>query len=81
MHALTRLTLRDELDILQRALTIDVIDCDAKGSVRKLVEVWKKQNPHIVTRWDAFLTLLHTNTTIEYTMFFIAIRELTGLLK
>lgn len=80
--ALTRLTIRDELDILQRALTLAVIKTDEKeANIAVLIEKWEENNPRIVARWDDFLSQLHRSTTVEYSMFFIAIHELTGLLK
>lgn len=81
-HALTRLTLRDELDTLQKALTVAIMRLD-KGEmdVYQLIDNWVATNKRTVDRWDSFLSILHSNTTIEYTMFFIAIRELTELVK
>jgi glutamate dehydrogenase len=79
--ALTRLTLRDELDILQRALTLAVAKVDeAEPNIGELIEKWAHNNPRIVARWDDFLSQLHRSSTVEYSMFFIAIHELTGLL-
>lgn len=78
--ALTRLTLRDELDILQRALTLSVAKVDqAESDIKKLIEKWANKNPRIVSRWDEFLEQLHRSSTVEYSMFFIAIHELSGL--
>ena len=81
-HALTRLTLRDELDILQRTLTVSIIKIDeGESDVTLLIEKWIASNQRIVGRWDKFLAMLHSSASIEYTMFFIAIRELTGLIQ
>lgn len=81
-HALTRLTLRDELDALQQALTIAISLVDeGEADVKMLIDKWVNLNQRTVKRWDRFLSILHAHVTIEYSMFFIAIRELTGLLQ
>lgn len=80
-NALARLTLRDEFDIAQRALTVAIMKHDLKESnAHKLVEKWMSKNGRILERWDRLLSLLHGSTNIEYTMFFIAVRELLGLI-
>ncbi|EKD73766.1 MAG: hypothetical protein ACD_45C00193G0001 [uncultured bacterium] len=80
-NTMARLTLRDELDICQRAFTIAVMK-NATRSVAApvLIERWAKSHPALFVRWEQLLNLLHTSTQIEYTMFFIAIRELLGLI-
>ncbi len=80
-NTLARLTLRDELDIAQRALTIAIIkngsnDQDASALIHK----WMGKNKRLLERWDRLLAMLHGSTNVEYTMFFIAIRELMGLI-
>ncbi len=78
---LARLTLRDELDITQRLLTISVMKHDKnEKDVAKLIEKWMADNSRIMGRWDRLLTMLHSSNALDYTMFFIAIRELIGLL-
>lgn len=37
-------------------------------------------NRRWLDRWDRLLTTLHESSNIEYTMFFIALRELMGLI-
>lgn len=81
-NVLTRLTLRDELDILQRAITVAILNEDEDNMREKeLIEKWVNNNRLIVARWNALLLQLHNSSTIEYTMFFIAIRELSRLLR
>jgi glutamate dehydrogenase len=81
-HALTRLTLRDELDSLQQALTVSVSSVDeGETDVKILIDKWVNKNQRIVTRWERFLSMLHANDSVDYSMFFIAIRELNGLLQ
>ena len=80
-NALARLTLRDELDFAQRTLTISIMENSKKEETPlKLIEVWLKKNERAFSRWSKLLAMLHSSTQVEYTMFFIAIRELLGLL-
>jgi glutamate dehydrogenase len=80
-HALTRLTLRDELDSLQQALAVAILREDTQEpDPHKLIDKWVNNNQRTVARWDKFLSMLHSSATVEYTMFFIAIRELTALI-
>lgn len=80
-NALARLTLRDELDISQRALTVAIMNKNKKeSSTVKLIQKWVDDNQRALHRWDRLLSMLHGSTSIDYTMFFIAIRELIGLI-
>jgi glutamate dehydrogenase len=79
-NALARLTLRDELDIAQRALTIAIMKHDKKEvDVIKLIDNWTASHKRALLRWERLLSLLHSSTNIEYSMFFIATRELINL--
>jgi glutamate dehydrogenase len=81
-HILTRLILRDQLDILQQAITVGIMkESITEEDPKILIEMWIKNNQRIVKRWEQFLSILHSSPTIDYTMFFIAIRELTQLLE
>lgn len=79
-NALARLTLRDELDIAQRALTVSIIECDKKETdADKLINKWIMKNERPLKRWERLLGMLHASNTIDYTMFFIAMRELINI--
>ena len=81
-NVLARLTLRDELDVSQRALTIAIMKKDKKSmDPFKLIDQWLTDNETPLKRWNKLLEMLHGSTTIEYSMFFIAIRELLGLIQ
>lgn len=80
-NTLARLTLRDELDISQRALTVAIMNKDKKElNALKLIDRWVSQNQRALERWDRLLAMLHSSSQVDYTMFFIAIRELLGLI-
>lgn len=78
-NALARLTLRDELDALQKMLTVVVVHGNQKESnVKKLIAGWMQKHSRLLERWEQILQLLHGSTSIDYAMFFIALRELSG---
>ena len=77
-----RLTLRDELDVLQKQLTLVIILANKKETdITKLIEHWASKNIRTMERWDKILELLHGSTSVEYSMFFIALRELSNLIS
>lgn len=81
-NSLTRLTLRDELDRLQRALAVAVLKAsESNQEASKRIDQWVKENTRTIKRWEQFLSMLHASSSIDYTMFFISLRELNGLLK
>lgn len=80
-NAIARLTLRDELDVSQRALTVAIMKSGKKEpDAEKLINEWMSRNQRSIERWEKMLALLHGSNNIEYTMLFIAIRELLGLI-
>lgn len=80
-NILARLTLRDELDISQRQLTISIINHDKnEADVMNLIQKWANHNQRLIDRWHRILEMLHASNNLEYSMFFIAIRELIGLI-
>ena len=77
-NTLARLTLRDELDALQKMLTITVIRSNPKiVNSNELIEQWMTEHHRPLKRWEQVLQLLHGSTSIDYTMFFVALRELS----
>jgi glutamate dehydrogenase len=76
-NALARVTLRDELDILQKHITIMIMQNNKKEPhVDKLIQQWTATHKSIIVRWEEVLQLLHRSTIVDYTMFFIVLREL-----
>jgi len=74
-NSLARLTLRDELDILQKKLTVVIMNCGQKELDHA------KLNGSVMERWNKILALLHGSATVDYVMFFIALHELADLIK
>ena len=80
-NTLARLTLRDELDISQRALTVAIMSEHPKEQdTAALIQLWTEKNKRALDRWDRLLSMMHSSTDVDYTMFFIAVRELLGLI-
>lgn len=80
--SLARLTLRDELDICQRALTVAIMKHDQKdASTKDLISTWMTKNQRALHRWDQLMAMIHSSPNMDYTMFFIAIRELVGMIQ
>ncbi|MDR3478153.1 MAG: NAD-glutamate dehydrogenase [Gammaproteobacteria bacterium] len=79
---LARLTLRDELDVLQKLLTVVIMKHSKNESdPTKAIDLWIKHHHRPIDRWENILTMLHSSTSIDYVMFFIALRELSDLLE
>lgn len=75
---LARLTLRDQLDILQKYLTVVIMrNGKQSASVVTMIDHWMEKNTRAVERWEKMLQLLHGSSTIDYSMFFVALRELS----
>jgi len=81
-NALARLTLRDELDHLQRQLTIVMMNHSGKEmSIDNLIASWLKKNKDAFERWEKLITSVHSSATVDYTIFFIVLRELDNLVQ
>ncbi|MEO8964487.1 MAG: hypothetical protein ABI370_07440, partial [Gammaproteobacteria bacterium] len=81
-NTMARLSLRDELDGLQRRLAIVIMQTNKKEkNSNKLITQWLALNGHIQARWNILLEMLHSSPGIDYTMFFIALRELSDLIQ
>ena len=78
---LSRLTLRDELDTLQSLITVVIMKFSKKEpNADKAIESWIETNHRSMSRWEKILEMLHSSTSLDYSMFFIALRELADLI-
>lgn len=79
-EALSREALRDDLDWQQCQLTAGII-CfgEKKKDFMKSFEIWSESHTRLIERWRHVLANLRSSTTLNYTMFFVAIRELLDL--
>jgi glutamate dehydrogenase len=80
-EALSREALRDDLDWQQRQLTAGVIRQleKKKIDIECYVKSWSKSHTQLIERWNHILTNLRSSSQLNYTMFFVAIRELSDL--
>jgi glutamate dehydrogenase len=79
-NTLSRLTIRDELDIAQCALTVAVLKINnSEPDITKLIEKWIGNNSRVYARWDNLLKQLYSSNNVDYPMIFIAMRELINL--
>lgn len=80
--SLARLALRDELDVLQKKLTVVIIQNNSKSmDAHNIIEQWLTEHPRVSQRWETTLAMLNSSTSIDYVMFFIALRELADLIR
>lgn len=80
-NQLAKLSLRDELDLAQRTLTQRIMASTGKGEVDTRIEAWMAENPAIIERWNKLLSMVHSSGSVDYSMFFIVIREFIRLLN
>ena len=78
---MTREGLRDDLDWQQRQLTAGIVaQCKGKKvQVQQVIKLWAKEHPLFIARWEEMLDNLRASAALDYTMFFVAIRELADL--
>jgi glutamate dehydrogenase len=81
-NTLARLSLRDELDSLQRQLTIVIMKSNKKESDPvKLIDDWRSKQANAIERWEKILHTLLGSANIDYVVFFITLRELEDLIQ
>ena len=79
-EALSREALRDDLDWQQRQLTAGIIRFDKRqDDVALYLAEWSLNHTALIERWKHILANLRSSTALNYTMFFVAIRELLDL--
>jgi len=79
-EALSREALRDDLDWQQRQLTAGIISFDEKNQdLSTCLDKWSASHTALIDRWRHVLTNLRSSSALNYTMFFVAIRELLDL--
>jgi glutamate dehydrogenase len=79
-EALSREALRDDLDWQQRQLTASILSSDVTNkNFSKCLEAWSQSYAELIERWKLILTNLRSSNVLNYTMFFVAIRELLDL--
>lgn len=79
-EALSREALRDDLDWQQRQLTASIA-CEhtKEEGFAVCLNRWSENHRGLIDRWHHVLTSLQSSSALNYTMFFVAIRELLDL--
>ena len=79
-ESLSREALRDDLDWQQRQLTAGIISLDEdKKELIQSFNTWSESHSTLIERWRHILADLRSSPSLNYTMFFVAIRELLDL--
>jgi len=79
-ESLSREALRDDLDWQQRQLTAGIIRFgNHETNLMGCLENWSQINHGLIDRWRKILIELKASSSLNYTMFFVAIRELLDL--
>lgn len=79
-ESLSREALRDDLDGQQRQLTEGIIRFDEQhNDFLTCFNKWSDSHLLLIERWRLVLTNLRSSNALNYTMFFVAIRELLDL--
>jgi len=77
---LSRLKLQDELDILQKHLTAQIIKASPKSlKSEEIIQDWLKNHNVLFQRWQKILKMLQSSTHIDYVMLFTTARQLSDL--
>ena len=79
-ESLSREALRDDLDWQQRQLTANIAcNLSKENNFAACLSDWSENHVGLIDRWHHVLTNLQSSTALNYTMFFVAIRELLDL--
>lgn len=81
--SLARASLRDDLDIQQRALTISILQHEPEKpeakDVDKHIKAWLKHYHPLLERWITALSNMRAETHLNFIVFFVAARELADI--
>lgn len=76
--SLARASLRDDLDVYQRALSLSILEYQpTEKDVRKKVKSWLKLHQINLERWMMALSNMRSSPTLSFIMFYVAVRDLS----
>lgn len=79
-EALARESVRDELDAQQRRLTESVLEeKDTIIQFHERLKLWSNEHRLLIERWHNLLNQFRGSAILNYTMFYVAMRELLDL--
>ena len=81
--ALAKAALRDDIDILHRDLTRNILNAHLGEGKKEdeLYEAWQEHHKVIVNRWKQTMVELRSSNAVEFVMFTVACRELKDLVQ
>lgn len=75
-EALAREALRDDCDLQQRKVTLSIFQSKPKEvDFNTYLQVWAARNQTQVERWNEMMNSLKATEKLNFTMFFVAVRE------
>ena len=80
--SIARASLRDDLDVQQRIITISILqqNKDIKNPEKRMA-AWMTHYEPLLTRWLVILANMRGATNLTFIMFYVAVRELYDLTK
>lgn len=76
-----RFALRDELDLLQKQLTVNILQSAKRLDTEEAIKAWVDGHQREINCWKIILEKLHSSTSLDNSMLFIALRELYSLIN
>lgn len=80
--SIARASLRDDLDVQQRIITISILRQNTEiKNIDKRMAAWLTHYEPLLTRWMVILANMRGATNLTFIMFYVAVRELYDLTK
>jgi len=78
--SLARASLRDDLDVEQRSLTISILQHHPEAKdINKRINLWLKHYHPLLERWMTVLSNMRSAANLSFIMFYVAVRELSDI--
>lgn len=80
--SLARAALRDDLDVEQRLLTVSIMKFKTHiTDVNERLSKWVEMHHTLIDRWEKIVANMRSSATLDFIMFFVAVRELSDLTR
>ncbi len=80
--SLARAALRDDLDIEQKSLTVSIMHFESSATdYNEKINQWMEQHQPLIARWEKIVASLRSSASLDFIMFFVAVRELSDLTR
>jgi glutamate dehydrogenase len=78
--SIARASLRDDLDIQQRAMTTSILQYKKEiKNTNKRIAAWLAHYEPVLERWLTILVNMRSSTNLSFIMFYVAVRELSDI--